>query len=91
MIQYDDKWILLLAAGNKVMFYSSTDLKTWEYTSEFGADPEQGEHSGVWECPDLFPLQFGGETVWILIVSINPGGKNAKIISVSFLVVCYIS
>lgn len=58
------------------MFYSSTDLKNWEYLSEFGANPEQGSHGGVWECPDLFPLELGGELVWILIVSIGSGGKS---------------
>jgi fructan beta-fructosidase len=29
---------------------------------------------GVWECPDLFPLPIeGGDTSWVLIVSLNPG------------------
>ncbi|MCB0561017.1 MAG: GH32 C-terminal domain-containing protein, partial [Phaeodactylibacter sp.] len=35
-------------------------------------------HGGVWECPDLFPMQVGnsGETKWVLLLSINPGGPN---------------
>jgi fructan beta-fructosidase len=35
-----------------------------------------GAHGGVWECPDLFPLKHNNEEVWILLVSINPGGPN---------------
>jgi fructan beta-fructosidase len=35
-----------------------------------------GAHGGVWECPDLFPLTYQGEKIWVLLVSINPGGPN---------------
>ncbi len=36
-----------------------------------------GNHGGVWECPDLFPLQDEeGNTKWVLFVSINPGGPQ---------------
>lgn len=68
------KWIMVLAAGDKVMFYSSPDLLNWTFESDFGKDA--GAHGGVWECPDLFPMQVGNETKWILIVNINPGGPN---------------
>lgn len=70
------KWIMTLACGDHVRFYSSPDLKDWSLESEFGKDA--GFHGGVWECPDLFPLPVAdsGETKWILIVSINPGGLN---------------
>ena len=31
----------------------------------------------MWECPDLFPIKKkSGETKWVLLVSINPGGPN---------------
>ncbi|CAL8125394.1 unnamed protein product [Orchesella dallaii] len=75
------KWVMALAVGNKIEFFGSDDLKTWNKLSEFGADPEQGSHGGVWECPDLFPLNVtlaAGVTLemWVLIVSINPGGPN---------------
>ncbi len=69
------KWIMTLAAYNKVVFYSSPDLKKWDLESEFGKNA--GAHGGAWECPDLFPLKdSNGKTVWILIVNINPGGPN---------------
>lgn len=71
-----NKWIMTLACGDHVRFYSSPDLLSWRLESEFGKDA--GFHGGVWECPDLVPLKVQGtnETKWILIVSINPGGLN---------------
>jgi len=68
------KWIMTLATKDRITFYSSKDLKDWKKESEFGRD--LGAHGGVWECPDLFPLKHGGKTVWVLLVSINPGGPN---------------
>ena len=35
-------------------FYASQDMKNWEKTGEFG--PEGNHVKGVWECPDLFPI-----------------------------------
>jgi fructan beta-fructosidase len=35
-----------------------------------------GAHGGVWECPDLISLDYKGEKIWVLFVSINPGGPN---------------
>jgi fructan beta-fructosidase len=68
------KWVMALAVGQKIKFFSSPDLKNWEYLSEFGSDA--GAHGGVWECPDLFKLTSDGEDKWVLIVNINPGGPN---------------
>jgi fructan beta-fructosidase len=64
------KWIMTLAVSNRIMFYSSKNLKDWIKESEFGENV--GAHGGVWECPDLFTLEYGGKTVWILIVNLNP-------------------
>ena len=68
------KWIMTLATKDRVTFYSSPDLKRWTKVSEFGKD--LGAHDGVWECPNLFPLQWDGMTYWVLLVSTNPGGPN---------------
>ncbi|MDZ7608225.1 MAG: glycoside hydrolase family 32 protein [Cyclobacteriaceae bacterium] len=72
----DNKWIMTLAVKDHIRFYSSPNLKDWKLESEFGK--ETGAHGGVWECPDLFPLQLdeSGEVHWILLVSLNPGGPN---------------
>ena len=68
------KWIMSLATHDHITFFSSPDLKNWTKESEFGQDV--GAHGGVWECPDLFPMNDNGRQVWALLVSINPGGPN---------------
>ena len=66
-------WNLILAAGQEMRIYSSKDLKAWKYESSFGK--EYGNHGGVWECPDLFPLTTpNGQRKWVLLCNINPGG-----------------
>jgi levanase/fructan beta-fructosidase len=67
-------WNLILAAGQEMRIYSSKDLKEWKYESSFGK--EYGNHSGVWECPDLFKLSGGTaeHSKWVLLCNINPGG-----------------
>jgi fructan beta-fructosidase len=71
------KWIMVMAVYDRVHFYSSPDLKSWTFESEFGVNA--GAHGGVWECPDLFPLRVeeNGVTKWVMLVSINPGGPNS--------------
>jgi fructan beta-fructosidase len=65
-------WVMVVAAGDSVRFYTSLNLKEWEFASEFGK--QDGSHEGVWECPDLFelPIQgMNGQSKWVLIVSIG--------------------
>lgn len=68
-------WVMVAveAQHQKVVFYRSEDLKSWDFLSDFGpANADAGE----WECPDLFPLAVGGDPdniKWVLIVNINPG------------------
>lgn len=69
-------WIMALAVQDRVHLYGSVDLKKWDYLSEFGQ--HDGDHGGVWECPDLFPLTVDGSESkkWVLLLSINPGAPN---------------
>jgi levanase/levanbiose-producing levanase len=68
-------WVMVAveAQHQKVVFYRSEDLKSWDLLSEFGpANADAGE----WECPDLFPLAVDGDPdniKWVLIVNVNPG------------------
>ncbi|QDH79956.1 glycoside hydrolase family 32 protein [Echinicola soli] len=69
------KWIMTLAVKDKISFYSSPNLIDWTHESDF--NPAWAAYGGVWECPDLFPLETSdGEEKWVLLVSINPGGPN---------------
>jgi fructan beta-fructosidase len=73
VFKYKDDWIMCVAQPyeHQISFYSSPDLKNWKHLSNFGPVAATG---GVWECPDLFPLSLNNKEVWVLIVSLNPGG-----------------
>ena len=66
-------WTIVLAHAleHEVLFFTSPDLKTWTKTCSFGKVAAQG---GVWECPDLFPLEIDGKKKWVLLLNLNPGG-----------------
>jgi fructan beta-fructosidase len=66
------RWVMTVAwpVQHKVRFYASPDLKAWTHLSDFGP---AGATEGVWECPDLFPIDAGGKTRWVLIVNIGAG------------------
>lgn len=72
---YQDRWIMVVVKAQEfvVCIFSSYDLKNWKYESEFG---KVGAVGGQWECPDLFPLSIDEEEVWVMIVSLSPGGIN---------------
>jgi len=79
-----ERWVMILAARDRVLFYVSDNLREWTLASEFGAD--QGSHAGVWECPDLLALPVTGTgggnatdqaTQWMMVVSINGAGGSA--------------
>lgn len=60
---------MIVSAHDRAMFYHSTDLKHWEKTGECKPTPEQIHNTDIWECPDIFPMECGGKTVWVLVVS----------------------
>ena len=63
-----NRWLMTLACQQEIRFYSSANLREWQYESSFGTG--YGAHGGVWECPEL--LQFADQ--YVLLVSLNPGG-----------------
>lgn len=68
------RWVMILAVGQEMQFYSSTNLRDWTLESRFGEG--QGAHGGVWECPDLLEMSLDGtdQKRWVLICNLNPGG-----------------
>jgi fructan beta-fructosidase len=69
-------WVMVAveAEACQVLVYRSDDLKNWSLLSTFGP---AGSPAGCWECPDLFALAVDGDpsrTLWVLVVSVNPGG-----------------
>ncbi|MSZ05680.1 MAG: hypothetical protein F2656_00990 [Actinobacteria bacterium] len=75
VFRYEDQWIMAVVKPHEhvCVFYKSIDLIKWEFLSEFGPAAAIG---GVWECPDLFPLTYNGEELWVLLISLNPGAIN---------------
>ncbi len=69
-----DHWVMSLAAGDTILFYTSPDLKHWEQSGSFGGG--YGSTDGVWETPDLFKLSVdnASETRWVLTVGVGNGG-----------------
>lgn len=68
---------MVLAAGDRVKFYTSSNLIDWAHTSDFGQ--LEGAHGGVWECPDLFELPDDGSydsKKWVLVVSVGNGAPS---------------
>ena len=69
------RWVMLLvlAVEHKIQFYSSSDLKTWEFLSDFGP---AGSSVGIWEVPELLELKIenSSESRWMLKVDIGSGG-----------------
>jgi fructan beta-fructosidase len=66
-------WVMSVVASHeyRVIFYKSFNLIDWQLLSSFGP---VGSVDGIWECPDLFPLEIENAIKWVLIISINPGG-----------------
>jgi fructan beta-fructosidase len=65
-------WLMavVLPELHRVAFYASDDLKSWRHLSDFGP---AGATDGIWECPDLFPLDWNGGTAWVLKVDVFDG------------------
>lgn len=65
-----EKWVMVLAAGDKIKVYNSKDLKSWTFASDFGVG--QGSQARPWECPDLFELKASdGKSKWVMLVSLG--------------------
>lgn len=67
----EGKWKLILAAGDHMEIYSSSNLTDWSFESSFGEGV--GLHTGVWECPDLFELHCEDRSLWMLVCSLDTG------------------
>ncbi|WP_137167346.1 glycoside hydrolase family 32 protein [Salinimonas lutimaris] len=71
-IIWDDarnRWLMVLAEGHKIGFYTSPDLKHWVYQSGF-----ERNDLGILECPDLFLMSLDGDpanTRWVLATGAN--------------------
>ncbi len=68
------QWVMVLAAYDKTMFYTSEDLISWQLSGEFGIPGD----TRLWECPDLIKMKIQGseQSKWVLISSIQREAPN---------------
>lgn len=72
------KWVMTLAAGNKIMFFNSPNLKDWTLTGSFSSSDLS---LGTYECPDLFPMQVqvkDNQIKWVLLSSFTSGTPSGS-------------
>lgn len=68
------RWVMVLAEGRKLGFYTSPDLRTWTYRSGFERDD-----LGTLECADLFEMSVDGDptrTRWVLMTGAEGSGHG---------------
>lgn len=66
------RWFLLNAEGSKLGFYTSPNLREWQYVGGFVNDT-----IGLLECPDLFRMRADdGSWHWVLGTSANGKGRG---------------
>jgi len=68
-----DGWVMCLAAGREILFYTSPNLKDWTRAGSFA--PQEIPRAAVLETPDLFELPVGSsrQMRWVLTLGINSG------------------
>lgn len=68
------RWIMAVVHPNEcqIELLTSPDLHQWTSQSLFGP---AGATGGIWEVPELFPVQdAAGQVYWVMKVDLNPGG-----------------
>ncbi|MCZ7525828.1 MAG: glycoside hydrolase family 32 protein [Acidimicrobiia bacterium] len=68
-------WVMVLAAGRRVLVHTSPDLRHWTLSSELV--PRIAEEAS-WETPDLFPLRVDGtgDERWVLSLGVMAGAPS---------------
>lgn len=71
------KYVMTIARGNQhgLEIWSSTNLVNWQFHGIFFYPDLARFNNGQWECPELIPFEVNGERQWVMLMSINPGGK----------------
>nr|WP_281373096.1 glycoside hydrolase family 32 protein [Kineococcus aurantiacus] len=69
VFRYGDSWRMVSVEADErtLLVHASTDLRSWTEVGRFRDEPG----TGIWECPDLFPLRLDGEELWVLVLSVQ--------------------
>jgi fructan beta-fructosidase len=81
-IQWDadeNAWLMVIAAGDEIRFYSSQNLLDWQFLSAFHEAKPDGVTPDLYEVPDLIAFEgHDGVRRYALIVSVNPQGTASE-------------
>lgn len=69
-----NRWIMVLSSGIGVRFYSSLNLKEWNYESEF--IDSTTSYTREWECPELIKMNIKGENEYKYVLKVDVGGDT---------------
>ncbi len=60
------KWIMIACGDTSALMFSSSDLISWRYESQI---KDVNGNLLMTECPNIFPMEHGGKTVWVLMAA----------------------
>ncbi len=71
-------WYMIFALGGEhsAQIWKSENLKEWSLCSTFAAGSYSGCNQGVWECTDMFTLDYKGEKKYVVTVNVSGGFPN---------------
>lgn len=78
---WDDEyksWYMIFALGGEhsAQIWKSDNLKNWKLCSTFSVPIFPNCNRGVWECTDMFPMQYKGEKKYVVTVNVSGGFPN---------------
>ena len=71
-------WYMIFALGGEhtAQIWKSDDLKKWTICSTFSVNRYSGCLQGIWECTDMFTMDYKGEKKYVITVNISGGFPN---------------
>ena len=57
----------------QALIFGSKDKINWKFRSRVESEKPFGY---MWECPDLFPIEYKGKNVWVLVVSMTKASED---------------
>lgn len=71
-------WYMIFALGGEhsAQIWKSANLKEWTLCSTFSVPTFPGCNRGVWECTDMFTMQYKGAKKYVVTVNISGGFPN---------------
>ena len=80
---WDDEyncWLMIFALGGEhsAEIWKSDNLKDWTKCSTFTASGYPGCNNGVWECTDMYTMNYKGEKKYVVMVNVSGGHPNGR-------------